>query len=220
MINTFISNINKKLSVNFNSNNIITGGQKSILSSTLNISINIKRQSFQVSINNNNYKFCECIKWNNGNNMAIFIGLNPSNMLHSNLDKTNELITYKCYKKYDGYYLFNIYPLVQSKGFTKSGYKCISPNYGDMSNIIADTINAYISNNNITTFDLIYFFGSSFYVNKDILYNLNKISNANLYTCGTINKNHKHPGRGISYKKIEFNKRNTNKIVLINGYYK
>ena len=60
MINTFMLNINKKFSTNFNANNVISGGQNSILSSQINLNIN--RQSFQVSIGGRDYKFCESIK--------------------------------------------------------------------------------------------------------------------------------------------------------------
>lgn len=220
MINTFISIFNTKYNCNYNSNNIMSGGQTNF--SYIPLQLNVNRQSFQITGNNGfNYKFFEQVKWGTGNNMAIAIGMNPSQMLPSNLDKSNELLLYGCYLNlYDGYYLFNLYPLVQTQGFTKKWYNNISPTYGDLSDVIRSTLNTYANTFKITKYDVICFFGSSFYINTNIVNNLNNINSSNYFTLGTKTKLHKHPGRGVSINTIQINNRNSNTIRLTNGYYK
>lgn len=217
MINTFISIFNTKYNLKY----------KKVVNSTQNtfsyipISLTVNRNSFQTIRSNNHYKFIEEVKWKSGNNIAVVIGMNPSQMIPSNLDKTNELLLYACYlKSYDGYYLFNLYPLVQTKGFTKKSYNNISPTYGDLSDVIRCTLNTYAKTCSITNYDVICFFGSSFYISANIVNNLNNINFANYFTLGTKTKLHKHPGRGVSINTIEINNRNSSTIRLTNGYYK
>ena len=56
-----------------------------------------------------------------GNRYSIAIGYNPSKTLKKAIDHTNELIAFLFYKSgYDGYYLLNLYPEVQTKKIIKS----------------------------------------------------------------------------------------------------
>jgi hypothetical protein len=220
MINCFQHAFQLKYGVVLNS--IVIGGQSSY--SYVNIGT-ISRTSLQ-SQGIINFKFIERIQWSSGNNMAIAIGLNPSMMLPNNLDKTNELVAHAIYSSrsnYDGYFLFNLFPLVQTKNFSKSSYRSRHHQanlYYVLTDVIKDSINAYQVAYGITSVDVICFFGSSFYLDQSSVNNLNLISNANMYTIGTTIKPHHHPGRNLSVNTIRLNNRNSHTINVVNGHYR
>lgn len=149
-------------------------------------------------------KLAEKISWNNGNNFAICVGYNPAQMNTSNLDKTNELVVslmQQC--GYDGYYLFNMFSVINpNKNATKGKNNLLE--------CIADTINCYycqIQNMNKTKtkkirVDLYIFWGNSVNINKNNAEILKIIKADNVYTIGTQNCRHHHPGRGVSQGSI------------------
>jgi len=219
MINNFQKQFRLKYGISLNS--IVSGTQSSY--SYVNIGT-INRDSLQ-SNGIANSKFIERIKWGSGNNMAFAIGLNPSMLLPNNLDKTNELVAHaiQSAKIYDGYYLLNIFPLVQTNNFSKNRYKSNYSKvnlYYELTDVIKDSINAYQAANSITSVDVICFFGSSLYLDKKFVNNINLISNAHIYTIGTAIKLHHHPGRNISVNNIRLNNRHSNIINVVNGYYR
>lgn len=145
MINAFINEYNKVFTSKISLQMQVTGRQSSYKFLPKNFNISINRKSIQSSTD----KYIEEIKWGTGNNMPMVIGLNPSQSLPSILDKTNELITYAIYmssKKYDGYYLINLYSHIQTKKFLKS-------NFIDQTKVIKKAINFYTSNNKLQSID-------------------------------------------------------------------
>jgi len=219
MINYFQNEFRLKYGISLNS--IVSGTQSSY--SYVKIGT-INRTSLQ-SNGITSLKFIERIQWRSGNNMAFAIGLNPSMLLPNNLDKTNELVAHAIYSTniYDGYYLLNLFPLVQTNNFTKNRYKSNYSKtnlYYELTDVIKDSINTYQAVNGITSVDVICFFGSSLYLDKSFVNNINSICNANIYTIGTTRKPHHHPGRNLSVNNIRLNNRNSHKINVVNGYYR
>ena len=212
MINTFINEYNKLFAHHISKSMLMKGSQNSYsryLPKAFKVQIN------RASIQSSSDKYIEEVKWGKGNNMAIAIGLNPSQSLPYNLDKTNELVTYAIYKSpnsYDGYYLMNLYSRLQTAGF-------LPGNIVDQAEVIKNAINIYTLCNNIINIDIILFFGSSFYVTNRTLKELNEIANASFKTIGNGTKLHHHPGRCVCHKSITINGRG-NSIVLTNHYYK
>lgn len=154
-------------------------------------------------------KLAEKISWNNGNNFAICVGYNPAQMNTSNLDKTNELVVslmQQC--GYGGYYLFNIFSVISSN-------KSATKGKNNLLECIANTINCYCSHNK-TSFDLYIFWGNSVYINKKNGKILKRIKADNVYTIGTQNCRHHHPGRGVSQDSIEMHSCQ-NPIQVIHG---
>lgn len=148
--------------------------------------------------------------------MAVAIGLNPSKALPDDLDKTNELVlfalsTLKKGRRYDGYYLINLYADIQATKFKRKGKTVLSK-------VIKDAVNAYTAANSLKKIDIYIFFGKSFYVSPQILSDLNGISNARFYTLGTKKCPHHHPGRGITYNTISARYRGAS-IKLSNHHY-
>lgn len=196
MINTFIHQYNKNNKYgNILNNNMLNSGNQNKYHINRNFNIRINRQAIQ----NSSDKYIEEIKWGNGNNMAVAIGLNPSQALPANLDKTNELLVYLLYynlNKYDGFYLMNLYSHIQTNGFKKGSHN-------DQIDIVVDAINTYSQTNNLTSIDVYIFFGKSFYINSKQLKALNSLNGVNVFTIGKPNHTHHHPGRGVNYKNIK-----------------
>lgn len=199
MIIHFINQYNSKHGNILNCNMLNLGNQNAYTYLPFKFNIQINRQAIQ----NSSDKYIEEIKWGSGNNMAVAIGLNPSQALPNNLDKTNELLVYMLYNlgQYDGFYLINLYSFIQTKGFQKY-------NQNDQIDIIVDTINSYSQTNKLISIDVYMFFGRSFYINSKQLNNLNRLKNVNVFTIGNSNCAHHHPGRGVSCNNIKATQRN------------
>ena len=210
MLNTFIKEYNK-----INKNKLFLNNKKSCTQKNFNFlptfKIKIRRQSIQ----NNQNKFIEKIVWSSvkNKNIAIAIGINPSKAIPSQLDKTNEFLTYLIYnsgKKYDGYFLMNLYSFIQTKSFKKS-------KHSDQVEVIKNTINSFTLKRKNKNLDIIFFFGRSFYICKKQLNLLNSIKNAHFFATCDTNNLHCHPGR-MSINQISLKYKGT-KIKLTNGRY-
>lgn len=149
-------------------------------------------------------KYMEKISFNtNGNNYAIAIGYNPASDSSDAIDKTNYLIsTHLSRSGYDGYYLFNMYPDVSVTKVRKyASYR------SDYINIL---MNFLINYPQINNYDIFIFWGSSVYVSDDVMRDLITLKNRchEIFTIGTTNVNHQHPGRGVSVATINHHKIN------------
>lgn len=144
-------------------------------------------------------KYAEKIKFvgKTGNRYSVAIGYNPSKALTKAIDHTNELIAFLFYKSgYDGYYLLNLYPDVQTKKIIKSASQ-----FPDFYKVAQKTLNKF-------KFDLYVFWGSSVYVSFTLSSMLNSLSQ-DVYTIGATNGSnaylHKHPGRHVNFSTINAN---------------
>lgn len=195
MINIFIATFNAanprlKLSTTL----IMNGTQNTYPKALPNgFNLPIRRESLQTQTD----KYIEKISWGGSKPMAVAIGLNPSAILPSGLDKTNELVMYCLYqtRKYSGYYLINLYSRVQPTGFKKG-------THNDQINCLVDTLNAFAQAHNLMSIDVIFFFGCSFYVSEQQLKSIQGIQHASFYTIGDAMHRHHHPGRGVSASTI------------------
>ena len=140
-----------------------------------------------------NNKYAEKITFDGVNNQkfAIALGYNPSMCNSSCMDNTNKLICAHLYSKgYSGYYLINLYSNVSSN--KKFNNKTIFWRY------LNDILSRFVNN-------LFIFWGTTVYVNKNIIDAINNCSNS-IYTIGRnkkgINIMHKHPGRGVTVATI------------------
>ena len=152
----------------------------------------------RVSIQDPNNKYIEEVKWGKGNQIAIAIGLNPSSILPSLLDKTNELVSFVLNKNgYDGYYLMNLFSFVQTNHFRRLGHI-------DQTDVIRNTINSFLTKNPFAHIDVIFFCGRGCYFTENMISNLKSITSKNVHyrLIGTNKYRHKHPGRGVSPKNI------------------
>lgn len=152
----------------------------------------------RVSIQDTNNKYIEEVKWGKENHIAIAIGLNPSSILPSSLDKTNELVSYILnINGYDVYYLINIFSYVRTNLFRRAGHK-------DQTAIIGNTINSFLARNPLVSIDVIFFCGRGCYFTKNMISNLMSVTSTNVHyrLIGTNTYRHKHPGRSVSPKNI------------------
>ena len=156
---------------------------------TANHNANISRRILLIP----NYKFVEKIDFGTpGNKFAVAIGYNPSSVsTNLTMDKTNiKLSNYLISLGYDGYYLLNLYPEINSKKIIKT-----TSNYNvDFYNIIERVLIRFY-NINQQILDLYIFWGRSVYLNLNKINSLtNGFTNySNFATTNTISNLHEHP---------------------------
>lgn len=166
------------------------------ISTPKNISINIGVPAFDVYRdllvdNISNFKYAEKVRFIGRQNQkyAIAVGYNPAMASLTTIDRTNRLIAYRLhYLGYDGYYLLNLYPDVQTKKITKN--TSLFPDYSDyVFNVL---------NHQPFQLDTFIFWGSSVYVDKSLCFKIRSLIQ-NVYTIGVINGPvHRHPGRCVT----------------------
>ena len=143
-------------------------------------------------------KYAEKVEFNTGgSNYAIAIGYNPAYNSPTFIDKTNYLISNLLHTShYDGYYLLNMFPDVNTTKTIKSasGYP----------NNIDDALNFLISDSLVCMHDIFIFWGSSTYVSVNVESKLQRLLHLGrqIYTIGTLTTNHRHPGRNVSLSNI------------------
>lgn len=154
-------------------------------------------------------KYAEKISFaGKGNNYAVAIGYNPATYCGTTIDKSNYLISTLFHnKKYDGYYLFNMYPDISVQKIKK--------NNSSYSDYILDVLDFLIRDLQNSPKDVFIFWGSSVYITIDVENKLNALQNVGItiYTIGTHNTPHQHPGRNVSIKTIDCTLANLNSIV-------
>ena len=150
------------------------------------------------NLNNNNLKFAEKISFRQGGNYVVAIGYNPALNLANKIDKTNNLLAeYFNSLKYDGYYLFNMLPDVSGTKVPKK-----NSSYPDY---IENVLDFLIQDSSTCNCDIFIFWGSSVYLNNDVICKLNKIKtncSRGINTIGTKNICHRHPGRVVGANQI------------------
>ena len=167
--------------------------------------IHILRKILKTSSNSPSLcKYAEKITFNDSpQNLAFAIGYNLSSCDMVAMDKTNILVAQFLKKEgYDGYYLLNLFPDVQTRKIKKkeSSFK----NYIDVIKNcflkVKDT-----SSNQFRNKDLYIFWGSSVYLNNKEISALRMIFPLfhAVYTVGTEHNHHHHPGRYVSLDKIQ-----------------
>lgn len=166
-------------------------------------------------LDSNNEKYAEKILFNSiGNKFAVAIGYNPAINSSTSIDKSNFLISNLLYNQnYSGYYLFNIFPDVSVLKINKNNSSY--PNY------IEDVLDFLFAQTIITNLDLIIFWGSSAYVNKNIEKKLKTLNTKfSTYTIGTNAIIHKHPGRNVCINTIKLNTNNLSSLTKKCRYLK
>lgn len=94
---------------------------------------------------------------------------------------------------------------------TQSAY----PNYID------DVLDFLIQERKYATFDIMIFWGSSVYIPVSVESKLKILQNScQIYTIGTVNTPHQHPGRNVSVKTIKFTLNNLSSIQPNSRYLK
>lgn len=157
-----------------------------------------------------NNKYAEKISFiNKGHNYAVAIGYNPATYSGTLIDKSNYLISTLLHNNsYSGYYLFNMYPDIAVQKIKKA-----QSSYSDY---ILDVLDFLIRDLQNSKKDVFIFWGSSVYITIETEKRLKKLQDAGItiYTIGTQNIPHKHPGRNVSIKTIKYTIADLNSIIL------
>ncbi len=171
------------------------------------------RKILHASIDEKRCKFAEKITFREKKgDYAVAIGYNPALWNECRIDKTNELIAGCLYEMgYAGYYLLNLFPDVTPVKLTKAD-SCFG-------NYLETISNALEELQQVSSMELHIFWGSSVYVNADEKKTLDNITRLfkSVYTIGTEEVKHKHPGRGVNSSTIRCNKLKGKTVKLTNS---